>query len=82
MPGTANNTLWGSRVAQSVKHRTLDLSSGLDFMVRSSSPTLHDDDDDDDDNTLHLGHGVHMGQKQAMKQEKWTETRSPGPLNL
>jgi len=31
---------WGTWVAQSVKHPTLDLSSGLDLRVMSSSPTL------------------------------------------
>ena len=30
----------GARVAQSVKHPTLDLSSGLDLGVASSSPGL------------------------------------------
>ena len=30
----------GTWVAQSVKHLTLDLSSGLDFRIMSSSPTL------------------------------------------
>ena len=31
---------WGAWVAQSVKHPTLDLSSGLDLRVMSSSPIL------------------------------------------
>ena len=31
---------WGSLVAQSVKHLTLDLSSGLDLRVLSSSLVL------------------------------------------
>ena len=30
----------GIRVAQSVRHQILDLGSGLDFMVMSSSPVL------------------------------------------
>ena len=34
------NKRWGSRVAQSVKHPTLDLSSGPDLRVMSSSPAL------------------------------------------
>jgi len=31
---------WGAWVAQSVKHLTLDLSSGLDLWVMSSNPVL------------------------------------------
>ena len=35
-----SKTNGGAWVAQSVKHRTLDLSSGLALRVVSSSPTL------------------------------------------
>ena len=33
-------SVWGACVAQLVKHLTLDLSSGLDLWVMSSSPVL------------------------------------------
>ena len=35
-----NCQLWGTWMGQLAKHLTLDLSSGLDLRVMSSSPTL------------------------------------------
>ena len=46
--------LWSTWVAQSVKHLTLDLNSGLDLMVLSSSPVL----------------GSMLGMKLTLKQKK------------
>ena len=40
LPPTQKCTTTGAWISQSLKHLTLDLSSGLDLRVMSSSPTL------------------------------------------
>ena len=49
----------GHRVAQSVRHPTLDLGSGLDLSVLSSSPVLGFG--------LHAGHGTYLKKKKKKK---------------